>query len=150
MKKLQIEINLPYLEDNRYNRDLLLKIETKKTIESHKYIASATGRITIDSDKDFLSDPNLLIKDLNEFKLKIIEIVAFGHFYAQINTPEYQENVNSIKISLNSSGYKLKPISANDRFVGKLIATLFIESADEINISRAKIIKVFDSCVEVL
>lgn len=149
MKQLHIQIKIPCLKDNSDNKNLLREIESKKTVESQKYASSYIQRITIDSDQDSMSDPTLLIKDLNEFKLIVCEITNFGHFFAQINSENGQQLVKDIQTRLNSSDFRLKPISIVNLFVGKVIATIFIESPEEIHIYRAKITNITNTCVEV-
>lgn len=149
MRQLRLRPKLPELKTCNQNKTILREIERKKAIESTNYATASSNRITINSDQDALSDPNLIIKDLNEFKLVIVQIEQFGHFYAQINSENSRCILEKIQTDLNRSTFKLKQLKPDQIHVGKLVATVFISSPDEALVYRAKIIRKEETFVEV-
>jgi hypothetical protein len=151
MKQLRIQIEIPKLkEDSDINRKLLRQIEQKKAIESEKHTINSTRNITIDSDKDTSNDPCLLIKDLNEFRIAVTEIVGFGHFFGQLfNENSENSAIYQIQNRLNSSYYKLKAVEKSVMFKGMFVCTVFIDSENGIQLYRAKLVEIFEDYVEV-
>jgi ATP-dependent RNA helicase TDRD9 len=122
------------------------QLEILQAEESLNYQTSVTSRITVDK-MDSLSDPNLVIKDLNEFFVRITNLDQIGHFYAQIDDDEHNNLLEQITECLNQSlftkwnNYELK--------IGMLVATLFFDSLENCDFVRARIDKINEKSVEV-
>jgi len=150
MRQLRIQIELVPLKENDENKYILREIERKKAIETNKYTNNCTNRMTIDSEQDSMSDPSLLIKNLNEFKLVVCHVNAFGHFYGQINTEDAQHRINEIQKRLNSTSYQLKRLPKDQLYLGKFVAAPFVEGLGEVSIYRARITQINQDYLKVM
>ena len=93
-------------------------------------------------------DANLLLKDKNEFKVKLIEMNSMNSFWVQIDEPEYARTLDQIQSTLNSGNYEFRRLNPEDIFPGQLVVSIFLteESSD---FYRAKILRVEHDFVEV-
>jgi ATP-dependent RNA helicase TDRD9 len=122
------------------------QLEILQAQESLNYQTNLTGRITVDAS-DSLSDPNLVIKDLNEFFVDIQFSDRIGHFYAHINDEEHKYELERIRECLSNSRYN--SIKRNEIEIGLLVAALTFESLDKCVLVRARIDKINEEGVEV-
>lgn len=95
------------------------------------------------------SDPNLLLNDMNEFFIDIIEVVAVGHFWAQIREKKYIDQIRFIYNELNEQIDEMKVLDLNEMYVGQLVATLHFDSSFECGIYRARVLEINENSIKV-
>ena len=114
----------PSVPSIKNDKDLYLykaQIDTLRKQKSIKYENAITSRITTDTADDPLRDVSLLIKDQNEFTIKLSHMEdEIGHFYAQIQTGNRNFFIEKITDGLKRVTYD-EVIPKNELSVGMLV-----------------------------
>lgn len=86
-----------------------------------------------------LSNPENLLKKLNQFPIIITEVVECGNFWAQINEGVYKQTLSEIQQQINNK-CKLVKLNPVNLCIGMLVITPFSDEAGETFLYRARII----------
>ena len=158
-RELRLENRFPKVKTDE-NRGALRKIKQFRELESINRFnqqnsnirsSSSSSHLTIAKDSHSnLSDPTLIIKSLNDFKIKISHVKSFGHFYAHLDLIKFEQSLASIEKNLNDERNKLFNIQRKDLFVGKLVCCPHSDERHELRIYRAKILDVKSDHVKVI
>ena len=135
---------LPKIRNGKENA--IRQLQILQAQESLNYHTGTTTRITVDST-DSLSDPNLVIKDLNEFFVDIQYSDEIGHFYAHIDDNHHKYELERIKECLNNSSFT--QLNPSELKIGMLVVTLTFSSLEKCDFVRARIDKINETGVEV-
>ena len=139
---------MPRAVNSNAKQRILRDVGNYRTIESRNYETS-THRMTTGL-QDKLEDANRLLGSLNEFEINITEVTKLGHFWAQISNSDSERILERIKERLNLAGPTLKPIIAEEIYIGQLIATLHFDASFKCEFHRAKICEINPDSVKVL
>ena len=102
--------------------------------------------MTIGNKVNDVGDLVSVVKYQDKFKIKILNVIECGHFWAQIL--DASNSLEAINNELNNENYNFIKINQTDLYIGKLGAALTIET-ESIIIHRAKIMKIYDNKFEV-
>ena len=94
-----------------------------------------------------MDDVNLLLKHMNEFKIKIILVNKLGEFWAQLE--DNQHLLDKIERLLNLKHNKLNTLNRNALKVNQLVVTVHFSEDRTPTLTRAKILQIKPNCVNV-
>ncbi len=138
-------LTLQRVVDNEHNRIILMTINRERSRNEVDRVTSR-NQVLIESAGDALNDPAALLGNSTEFKIRVTEVDGFGHFWAQVAEPRFEERLAMIQNELDMQTTRLVAVKSSDVFVGKIVATLFYDpDLGEYKFYRARIERIIDS-----
>ncbi|RNA22452.1 ATP-dependent RNA helicase [Brachionus plicatilis] len=142
-----IELSRVFAKDyQRVRRDL----DFLRELKAKKYGIGYTSRIAT-TDQSMDDDVSLLVKDMNEFRIKPVVLNQLTHFWAHIDEEQHQVQLKRIEEFLAKSSYKFKLCRKEDMAVGKLVVCFhFTGNGTECGFYRARIDKIISLGCQVI
>lgn len=131
-----IELNQVFYKDyQRVKRDL----DFLRNLKAREYGIGFTTRITT-TNQSMDDDVYLLLKDMNEFRIRPVVLNNLTHFWAHIDEEHHRIHLNRIEDFLSNSNYKFKLCKRENLAVGKLVVCFhFTGNGTECGFYRARI-----------
>lgn len=113
---LRLNSQFPYARRNE-NKRILNKIKKIRELDSSR----SMNNMQTNTAQSHLADPTHLLKSENEFKIKIVHVKDFGHFYAHLDERSFTGSLQDIEQRLNDPRKKFYRVQAQDLFPGKMV-----------------------------
>ena len=144
LNRLDRPILLSRVYPNDYQR-VRKDLEFLKNLKAKESGIGFTSRITT-SNQNMDDDVNLLIKDMNEFRIIPVVLTHLTHFWAHIDEELNKIQLKKIEDFLSKVNYRFKVCKREDLFVGKLVISFhFTGNGTECGFYRARINKINSS-----
>jgi hypothetical protein len=116
-------------------------IEKMRSEQGNNYHSHHTKRITV-GDANNMENPITLVKNNDIYRIKILDIIECGFFWASIDDEEHNEMIRKIQLEINDQNNMLIPLKISDVEIGQLVGAIYIDEFDySISLYRAKIQK---------